>query len=483
MPLMLLAILVFLVENLFATNCQENIINYYNKSGTFFHTRKARAEHLIDLISNSSNKFDLINNIYLHYRSIDDSTSQLSQILEQYLLDLLNIPQQQNNEKFLNIFKRAKFSDPVHNLIASEIVNINFYKYNLNNLERLIMLDKLETGFLTSSQVTKAHFDEVLKPQSWTHGPDYISKLRSACEEVLALDNYGHSILVNFNAAFVHTVIKIVGNLVSTEELRQALAAYLQKPEARSFDQIRIRVRKVYQIISGECLGPSPSEYWAQVLDLIEHRKQELIADALEQAQNFRLRSDVMQALRIENNFLQAKQDLEQKISCSDLHEFTRAYEKLISFSPSGFGLFWSEDDTRNFVGLARNFRAFIKSTEPQVIIFDHGAHNMPILKSTAQIIFTKINKLYSIYINYEEFYNNQKNLLRELKAFESHAEHISENITYNLSRALSRSTFSNLEEVKTSAFIMMQALGDPRGKIQDRLNSLFADTDRRDCI
>lgn len=154
--------------------CINHIETYQIQYNLAVPNRLARAEHLQDLLRQSKNRFNLINDIYLHYRTIDDSTNALSQYIENCLAHLLHIPTQE--KQFINalaerkslkkMFIPSKLQDPVHRIIAAQVVNAQFLVINEQPLMQLIELDKRESSIVDNFHVEKTDFDNIFR-QSW----------------------------------------------------------------------------------------------------------------------------------------------------------------------------------------------------------------------------------------------------------------------------------------------------------------------------
>lgn len=295
---------ILLIYLLFAGNaltdyCPEIEQYYQQNTGSFFFKREARTKYLGNFLKYTPNKFKLLSDIYLHYRSIADVSDELSLNLEWCLLDLLTIsrhdPSFQEAVSERDSFLLPKALDPVHNFFAQLIVNTNFSSTNKNTLSRLIKLDKLETGFFTQSAIDESYFEPIATAESAMHRYQTFKEL---CHAVMTLDYYGHYFFINLHVAPAEKLVLLLGSQINTKNLRGAIAAYKEKPTADTYDQIRAAVRALYRGVVGEQLVRSPSEYWEQVLKEAQIIKNEAIAEATSELDQVQVREILEQNLR-----------------------------------------------------------------------------------------------------------------------------------------------------------------------------------------
>src|SRR5690242_15521541 len=71
--------------------CINHIESYQLYYASNIPNRQARALHLHNLLQQTKNKFKVLNDLYLHYRSINDSSDPLSSYLEACLINYLRI--------------------------------------------------------------------------------------------------------------------------------------------------------------------------------------------------------------------------------------------------------------------------------------------------------------------------------------------------------------------------------------------------------
>ena len=249
--------------------CINYINNYKKNSLDNFYYKKARVEHLLDLISKSKNKYKLINDLYLHYYSLEESDSNLSKSLELCLIDLLyldkNIPKNKTRE-----------------LISSFVVNNKFLSINQNALACLKELSKKEQSFFNYKNITKNNFDEaILLDIGLMANPDFAQVLERAYNNIIEVCYEGHNLFFNSYIKLVSNFLSLIKNTRGHQTLRILLKIYAINPTVENFHAIKAQTRNIYSKFIGERLPLSPSELWGQLWTVTEEIRLELCPDEL----------------------------------------------------------------------------------------------------------------------------------------------------------------------------------------------------------
>lgn len=261
--------------------CKEQIISYENQDSSDFYFPHARVAHILDLISHSRNKFKLINDIYLHYITIENN-NKLSLILENCLLGLLKIKINKARDDFFSFFRTNKFQDPVTKIISGHIVNKNFLALNRQVLASLQELSQREQSLFGFSSLTKEEFNNIIiLDQVLEASPELIQELLQACEKIMGVFYEGHDIFTRPNIQLVENFIKLLENSPVKNNLYSILRAYKQNPSPESYNLIKAKVRLICEALTGERMAKSPSEIWASWFKIIDEVQAQIIDDDL----------------------------------------------------------------------------------------------------------------------------------------------------------------------------------------------------------
>jgi len=447
-------------------------------------TKPQRTAHLLELITNSPNKYKLINDLYLHYRSIEKTSNELSKSLELCLIGLLKISKEDPalKEAFdrrspFNILNPPKTEDPVHAFLAERVVNLNFfYPLKSAKLKRLIELDKLEEK--PGENVTCDHFDQVISPKPLD--PDIIMNLQKAIEDVMNVEYNGHSIFYQNNIDLVYKVINLLKNYLEIKDLQTLLSTYEQKPEEKSFKPIKNRLREFYFALTDMRIAKSLNEYYAELHEVAKKLQKELVEEAKVDQQKFFGENNVQVALLLKANLKLADQELKTTINPSRIQEFNQIYYKIASFAPRGLGLYWDKKDKEEFINLVSSMRDYIKKEDDHVKFlnqaindFNESKADASRVKEAAKDIFSNVSLLHNTYQSLSQNYEKNKSIFPQIEKMELNAQEVEENIRRNLHQAINNCHFRDLEELKRCARNIIIALGGG-DEIKKRINAVF---------
>lgn len=248
--------------------CREELVSYQKKYLADYYFPHARIEHLLDLVTNSQNKFKLVEDIYLHYASLSATNTILSMTLEECLLGLLNTTR-------IIIGKES-----ARKFIARNIVSNKFYKNNNNTINVLEKLSQEELNFLKFNRPTKADFDEVVYSEPGLEkNPDFAPRLLAASQKIMSVYNEGHDLFYKHNINVVHDFILLLKKSPFKNSIQKALDAYTIHPTSRAFNNIKRELRKIYQVLTGKSLPLSLSEIWENLFTTAEKIRQQAWPD------------------------------------------------------------------------------------------------------------------------------------------------------------------------------------------------------------
>jgi hypothetical protein len=288
--------------------CRNYILEYKNNHSDNFYFREARVDSLLDLLDSSVNKYDLINNIFLHYYSIENSESLLSKKLELCLCELININKNIIVDK---IFKK----------ITSNVLNNKFLQIYENSLRELRKLSNQEENIICRLFLKKSDFDDAIKADIGPEiEPGFIKKLMNTYTRIADVIYDRHDVFYTYNISLVDEFMKLITRENNIANFEKLLNIYKRDPSNKNYNNIKAYARKLTKAFTGDFIPISESELWEQVLLLLtDLRLEQDIIDKIISDYDLNIIRNAQDAIRQLEIILGSRAILDKIPACSQV--------------------------------------------------------------------------------------------------------------------------------------------------------------------